>query len=541
MLCDRKSCSWWVVFLSLLVALGSLSAFGQDQPVPKVDVFTGYDWLHPGGSVPSPFGTPSAPVANPLKDLGSGAIGDLTYNFNRILGLSVDYSKNWGSGSQTNEGVLSVGPRFMFRTDSLNYFVHGMVSWNRLSAPGLATDSGIGAVVGGGLDLPLIKLLTIRLFEGDYVWARHNYSDIVDSQFPDLRRPSLNGARLSGGLVWNFGYPATAIPGATCSVQPSEVMVGEPVTATAATTNFNPKHTLNYAWSSNGGKVTGNNNTASIDTNGMAGGDYTVTTTVTDPKQHKNNTATCSARFTVKEPPKNPPTMSCSASPTSVQAGGTSTISCTCSSPDNVPVNVTNYTSTGGSISGSGASATLNTTGASAGPITVNATCTDSRGLSSPGSTQVNVENPPPPPPPQATKLTDCDFTNMAKIGKPWRVDNECKGKLDDVAKNLQQNADSKLVIVGNAEPTEKRKNLAAERAVDSKAYLTSGEAQLGIDPSRIETRTGSAGTKTAEYWIVPAGGTFSGEGTQPVDESQVKAVPDHPRAGAKKKAKAKQ
>ncbi len=99
----------------------------------------------------------------------------------------------------------------------------------------------------------------------------------------------------------------------------------------------------------------------------------------------------------------------------------------------------------------------------------------------------------------------------MAKIKKPWRVDNECKGKLDDVAKNLQQNADNKLVIVGNADPSGQRPNLAAERAVNSKAYLTSGEAQLGIDPNRIECRTGSAGTMTAEYWIVPAGATFLG------------------------------
>src|SRR4029077_20467953 len=86
--------------------------------------------------------------------------------------------------------------------------------------------------------------------------------------------------------------------------------------------------------------------------------------------------------------------------------------------------------------------------------------------------------------------------------------------------------------------PTEKRKNLAAERAVNSKAYITGGEAKLGIDPSRIETRTGSAATMTAEYWIVPAGGTFSEAGTQAVDESVVKAVPDHPHAAPKKKAK---
>ncbi len=138
---------------------------------------------------------------------------------------------------------------------------------------------------------------------------------------------------------------------------------------------------------------------------------------------------------------------------------------------------------------------------------------------------------------PQASKLSQCDFPNPVK---PWRVDNPCKAALDDVAKNRQQNADSRLVIVGNAEPTEKRKKLAAERAINSKAYLTGGESKLGIDPSRIEARTGSGGPKTAEYWTVPAGATFSGEGTQRLDETKVKAVRDHPaHPAAKKKARA--
>jgi hypothetical protein len=527
-----------LLLLSMTMLCGA--SLAQDQPVPKVDVFTGYQWLNPGGNVPSPFGTPSSPISQSLPDLGSGVVGDATYNFNRFLGLSLDYGKSWGSDKFTNEGLLSVGPRFMWRTDSLNFFLHTMLSWNRLSGPGaLSPNNGIGAVLGGGMDLPVFKRLSIRLFEADYVWARHNYSDLVGPQSPDLRRSTLNGARLAGGLVWNFGFPPTTTPGATCSVQPSEVMVGEPITATAATTNFNPKHTLTYAWTGNGGKVTGKDNTASIDTNGMTGGTYTVTTNVSDPKMKKNGTATCSANFTVKEPPKNPPTMTCSASPASIQAGGTSNITCNCASPDGVPVTVSNWAASGGSVSGSGASgAALNTTGASAGPITVSATCTDSRGLNTQASTQVTVENPPPPPAPQASKLSDCDFANMAKIKKPWRVDNECKGKLDDVAKNLQQNADNKLVIVGNAQADEKRPNLSAERAVNAKAYLTSGEAKLGIDPSRIETRTGSAGTMTDEFWIVPAGGTFSGEGTQAVDETKVMAVPDHPHAAAKAKTK---
>jgi hypothetical protein len=519
--------------LMLTVVLLSAVTLAQDVETPKYEIFAGYQWLHPGGFVPVPFGNYNAPNGMKLPDMPAGMGASFTYNFQKYFGLEGDFGQNWDN----YETTLSVGPKATYRTENANFFVNTLLSYNRLGVNGLPNGNGIGAILGGGLDLKITHMFYLRLFEADYVWARQNYSQVVSSAFPDLRRVSLEGVRLRTGLVFNFGYPPEVTPTASCSVQPSEVMQGEPITATASGANFNPKHPLTYAWSGTGGKVTGKDTTASIDTTGVAGGSYTVSAHITDPKMKTGGEATCTANYTVKEPPKNPPQMSCSASPSSLQVGGSSTITCTCTSPDNVPVTVAGWTATGGSVSGSGNTATLNTTGASAGPVTVSATCTDSRGLNTQASTQVNVENPPPPPP-QATKLTDCGFENMAKIKKPWRVDNECKGKLDDVAKNLQQNADNKLVIVGNAEPTEKRPNLAAERAVNSKAYLTGGEAKLGIDPSRIECRTGSAGTMSAEYWIVPAGGTFTEEGTQPVDESAVPAVPDHPRAAPKKKAK---
>jgi hypothetical protein len=524
------------VFLALAVLLLSTITVAQDGATPKIEIFTGYQWMHPGATVPAPGQSPNAPVGLELQDLPAGGGLSFTYFFTNHLGLEGDFGRNQNDNS--DETTLSVGPHLEFRHNRLNLFGHAMVGWNYLTTPGLDSRSGIGTIVGGGLDIQITRLIGIRVVEADWVWAHQNFADVVAPQFPDLRRLDLEGARVRTGIVWNFGYPHTETPAASCSVQPSEVMVGEPVTATAAGSHFNPKHSLTYTWESNGGKVTGKEGTASIDTNGVAGGSYAVTAHISDPKMKNGGTASCSANFTVKEPPKNPPTMSCSASPSTLQAGGSSTITCSCTSPDNVPVTVGNWTSTGGSVSGSGSTGTLNTTGASAGSITVSATCTDSRGLNGQASTQVNVENPPPPAPPQAQKLSQCDFPNKVK---PWRVDNTCKAILDDVAKNLQQNADAKLVIVGNADAGEKRPNLAAERAVNSKAYLTGGEAQLGIDPSRIETRTGGAGTTTAEYWVVPAGGTYSGEGTQPVDESKVKAVPDHPRAAAKKKAPAAQ
>ena len=518
------------VLLMFATVLVSTPVFAQGDSNPKWDLFVGYQWLHPGITVPAPFGNAFNPTPYKVPDMAKGFGSALTYNFDRHFGLEFDLGHNWGNSNY--ETTASVGPRLMFRTDGANYFLHALGSYNRLAVSGLDSHNGIGAVLGGGIDLPIGKRLSLRLFEVDFLWAHHNYADNAGPQFTSLRRPNAEGVRLRTGLVFSWGGAPALTPAASCSVQPTEVMVGEPVTVTVSTTNFNPKHSLTYDWSGNG--VSGKDTSVKIETANAAPGNYTATAHVTDPKAKNNNEASCSANYTVKPlPPKNPPTISCSASPSTVQAGGTSTITCNASSPDGVAVTVSNWTSSAGTISGTDNTATLNTTGAAPGAITVNATATDTRGLTAQGTTQVTVENPPPPPP-QASKLSQCDFPNEKK---PWRVDNTCKAVLDDVAKNLQQNPDNKLIIVGNADPAEKRKNLAAERAVDSKAYLTGGEAKQGIDPSRIEVRVGSGGTKTAEYWIVPSGANFDSAGTQTVDETKVKAVPDHPKPVAKKKS----
>ncbi len=514
----------------------SLITFAQDEPTPKIDIFVGYQWLHPGGSVPAPFHSPDAPLSLTVRDMPAGFGAAVTYNFHPHLGLEGDFGHNWDN----YETTASVGPRLIFRTDNTAFFVHTLLSYNRLSVDGLNAKNGIGAILGGGMDLKLNRLLSFRLFEADYVWARQNYAENVSPAFPGLRRVGLEGVRLRTGLVFNFGYGALLTPSAAVSLQPTEVMTGEPVTATATAKDFNPKHALKYDWSTTGGKISGTDNTARVDTNGLAAGTYTTTVKISDPKMKKGGEASATANFTVKEPPKNPPTMSCTADPTSVEAGGSVKLSCTCTSPDNVPVTVSGWSSTSGTVTGDGNNATLNTTGATPGTVSVSASCADQRGLSTPSTTQVTVTAPapPPPPPPQSSKLSECDYPNPQK---PWRVDNTCKAVLDGVAQNLQQNAENKIVIVGNAEPTEKRKNLAAERAINAKAYLTGGEAKQGIDPSRIEVRTGGAGSKTAEFWVVPAGASYTGEGTTPVNESKVKAVPDHPRAAAKKKGKTAQ
>src|ERR1035441_1088461 len=524
--------------VAVLCSVGTLAA-AQDQPAPKWELFGGYSFVYPGADVHGLLPGGVLPVARRVQSNPRGAGPSLTQDVTRWSVLTGDISGEWGSGeTEVNNRIddgeffnLSGGPKITFRHHYFSPFLEALVGGHRLTSEVFRRDDEVGFMTGGGLDVNLNRHFALRLIRADYLFSndQHGAASVVPAT--DVR-----GVRLQSGVVFMFGGGQPGPPvSASCTINPSEVMVGEPATATAAGSNFNPKHTLNYTWSSSGGQITGKDNTASINTNGMAGGSYTVTAHISDPKMRKGGEASCMATFTVKEPPKNPPQLSCLANPSMVQAGTSSTISCACTSPDNVPVTVGGWTSSGGTISGSGNSATLNTTGASSGPITIGATCTDSRGLTASTSSSVTVEDPPPPPP-QASKVNECQYPN---VKKPWRVDNTCKAELDDVALKLQQDPDAKLVVVGNADPKEKRKNLAAERALNVKAYISGGEAKQNIDASRIETRTGGAGTTTSEQWIIPAGATFpNASSTTPVNEKKVKAVPDHPKPAAKKRTK---
>lgn len=504
----------------------------SDDTIPKWDLFIGYQWLNPGGNAPDHNSPPNA-VKLPSLPKGGGV--SLDYNITKYLALEASYGADWGVNTSVN--TLTAGPKLTYRGEGVDFFVHSLIGDERLAVSDFPRSEGFTAILGGGMDLKVWKHFSIRLFEADYQWSQQSFASVVPENNPTLQSPRYEGALLRTGVVFNLGGQAPLPVAAACSVQNPSVMVGEPVHVSVAGSNFNPKHALAYTWTSSGGtKIEGKDTSATIDTNGVAGGSYTVTATVTDPKEKKNNTASCSANFSVTEPPKNPPQISCSASPSMVQAGTSSMITCACTSPDNVPVTVGGWSSSGGSISGRGNTATLGTAGAPSGPITIHATCTDSRGLTASTSTSVTVENPPPPPPPQATKVNECEYPN---VKKPWRVDNTCKAMLDDVAAKLQQDPDAKLIVVGNSGPKERRKNLAAERAVDVKYYLTEGEAKQHIDPSRIECRTATEGTMTTEQWIIPAGATFPEAGTTtPVDEKKVKAIPDHPKPAAKKAAK---
>jgi len=273
-----------------------------------------------------------------------------------------------------------------------------------------------------------------------------------------------------------------------------------------------------YNWTSTGGKVSGTSNVANVDTTGLNPGTYTVTGHVTEgPKAGQS--ADANASFTVKQ--FEPPTMSsCSANPATVAPGDTATVTAQGVSPQNRPLTYS-YSASSGQISGSNTTATLSTTGVAPGVVTITCNVADDKGQTASSTTSVTINAPPPPPPPKTETL--CAITFGRDKRRPARVDNEAKACLDDVALNLQRSADAKAVLVGSSAANERNAaKMAAERAVNTKAYLVT---EKGIDPSRIDVRTGNAGTATVQNYLVPAGANFDNDvqGTTAVDTSTVK------------------
>ncbi len=143
----------------------------------------------------------------------------------------------------------------------------------------------------------------------------------------------------------------------------------------------------------------------------------------------------------------------------------------------------------------------------------MNCTVSDDRNLTATASTAVKVSatvrhrrrQPP---------KTSAPSSSSATLKRPTRVDNEAKGELDRYADALAAAPDAKGVVVGYATAKEdtpkkgskKRPDFAARRAVNTKDYVTK---EKGIDPARIEPRTGTGDDQKTELWIVPAGATF--------------------------------
>jgi len=521
------------------------------NPSSRWDIFLGYSYLSPHGTVDTPV--PSGAIVPASYDsIGAGAIASAAYFFNKYVGLQaevgihefgVQNSNNLpANGTEgNNSGFTTVAGGVIVRdpVGNLTPFVHAVAGGALIDGPTHNPFTwGPDVTVGGGLDIETPYFhhhLAIRIVQADYEYMHANFGNGTWGGVANV-----NAARISAGLVFHAGSIAPPPPVTlACTINPVSVFPGDPVNVSITAGDLDPKLNAIYSWS--GAAVTGNGTSATVATGSLVPGSYTVKAEVMEGKPGKEGlkpgqTADCSSTYTVKA--FEPPTVSCMASPSTINPGDKATVTATGVSPQNRPLTYSFSVAPGtGAISGSGATATYDSAGAPTGAVAITCNVSDDKGGTASSGTSVTITAPYVKPIPHASALCPIAFDKDKK--RPTRVDNEAKACLDQVTDALKNDSTATVVVVGEANAKEKTppkskhakvKDLAAERAVNTKDYLVN-EEQSGIDASRIVVRTGTADSQSVEDYLVPAGATFDNDvqGTTPVDESVVKTVTRKP------------
>jgi outer membrane protein OmpA-like peptidoglycan-associated protein len=486
--------------IAVLCVFGTLAA-AQEQPAPKWELYGGYSFWDPGAHVHGVLPLGIVPITSRLDSNPRGAGATVTYDFNRWFGLSLDASDHFGFSEKGNPAAccrdaslsnLSVGPKFTLRRTHFSLFLEALVGDHRLYPEAFHHIDTAGLMAGGGLDINITRHVALRLIRADYVTSSYRYGPSATTPTTDLR-----GVRLQSGLNFMFGGAPVVLPSATSSVQPAEVFAGDPVTATATGSNFNPKRTVKYDWSGAGVKVSRNSASIPIDTTGLQPGSYQVTANLSDGS--RRGVASSSAHFTVKR--SNPPTVSCSSNPATVQPGETSTVSSSANSPDGRNLTYS-YATSAGNITGNTSIASLDSRGAQPGTITVTCNVSDDRNppLTATSATTVNVQSPPPPETSPEIKAIEkrlalhSVYFGTAKPtpenpdgGLLVSQENTLSRLASDFQTYLQSKPDARLTLEGHADPrgsVEYNQALSERRVDRTKRFLV----EHGVPAADIQT-----------------------------------------------------
>ena len=482
---------------------------GQDSPKPTAktatdespsrwDIFAGYSYLAPHGTV------------NGFKynAINYGGIASVTRYFNNYVGLQGEGDVHWltpengnVTKTQPNDDFSggSGGLIFRYPTEEITPFVHGLVGGEHVGSFYQPEKWGIVLTAGGGLDYatPFFDHhLALRLFQADFQYTHENFAPFVRGNF--------DNARLSSGLVWHIGTIAPPVaPTISCSANPSSVFPGEPVMITATPNGLNPKENAVYSWSGDG--VSGSGTTANVATANLAPGTHTVKCGVKEGKPGKEGlkpwqSADSATNFTVKE--FEPPTIGCTANPSSIKPGDSATINATGVSPQNRPLTYT-YAAQSGNVSGNGSTATYNSAGAQPGTVDVTCSVVDDKGHTATSTASLAIVAPPPPPPPgpspeqiqleQRLALHSVFFPTAqptAKHPEGGLVESQqatLTTLATDFKRYLEFKPDAKLTLTGHTDvrgSVEFNQALSERRVERTKSFLV----EHGVPQASIET-----------------------------------------------------
>ncbi len=191
----------WILVCSLVLAC-SFSAKAQDSS--KVDVFGGYSYLR--------FQVPNAGLN------GNGGSGQVTYNFNPMIGFTGDFGGyHFSEGGRGGSGTIFTylfGPKFTLRRGKWSPFVQALFggAWvgagiegecdgaRRAQGEVCGASSSLNSfamALGGGVDYKLMDHISIRLFDADYLMTRFNVGI-------EGTNSTQSNVRISTGVVFNF-------------------------------------------------------------------------------------------------------------------------------------------------------------------------------------------------------------------------------------------------------------------------------------------------------------------------------------------------
>lgn len=376
--------------------------YATDYDSPRFELFVGYSYIG------------AAPRSDRNRVVGlHGGSESLAFNLNKYFGIVGDFGA-YESDHLTFGGAPPInvhadgsafsymfGPRVSFRSGRLTPFAQyllGGLYATRVKLPGcsggavctaLPSDNAFAMTAGGGVDVTLTRHFALRLIQAEYMFTR--FRDPTSSTGQTVRQ---NDVRLSTGIVFRMGGnppppPPAGPPVASCSADKSMVYLGSGevvvVRVNASDAGNNP---LTYSWTASDGAIDGSGPVVRWNSSGVAVGPRMVRVRVDNGR---GGSAECSAEIRVVPQPNHPPTMICSADPSSVSVGDSVLITATASDPDNDPL-THSWETTGGRLTGSGPSVRLDTSGLKPHGYTVNGHVNDGRGGTADCSVNVDVQ-----------------------------------------------------------------------------------------------------------------------------------------------------
>lgn len=513
-----------VLLLSVfaLCAPSPVSAVELREPAPAekpaepiVQVFGGYSGYRFGGNLDGVK----------VPDFRFGWASQFIVNAAPNMAVVVDVSGHYNESASAHD--FAIGPRFQRPLWRFNPFVEILIGVQHFASKGLPSQNSPTYIGGVGMDVKVNSALSIRPFQLSYIGTC--YSAGPTAVLTSVQQNYFSGFRVQAGLTYNLKWfsskgrvsspegrvssPEGGVSSsegrvvlserevlASCSAEPPAVGPGVKVKIGVTPKGFLPKRTLSYSYATTGGAISGSTATESVDTTGVGPGTYTVTAKVADKsKGTRQQTASCKTQFTVnakqtppplvaaEQPPQPPPPVA------SEQTKQTPPL-VAAEQPKQTPPSP--VAADKDSPKHGDASATTDTA-------------------------QTSAKDTPKP-----SRFGIVQFERDLK--RPTRVDNEAKGELDRYADALAMTPDATGVVVGYAGAKDGKDSkyvlgVASQRAVNTKDYVAKDK---GIDPARIEPRTGSADGQKTELWILPAAATFAAEDTKVVNENKVKAIP---------------